>query len=390
MTIMEECIPRATIFPRRNLPWMSRSIRAKIRKRNSAYKKARETGGTTTWKKYTSLRNQVVHTLRQAKKDHLKKVSSQGSKQFWKTVKVLKKASSQIPTLNNGSIIASTNVDKAGRGSRQQGSRSATPQTNPNSNSNTGRRRAGNGNRNRGHGGTNSRGGASHQDGRVQPNPRTGEPPKTNSQGEGLSSEGPSTQTQTDSQRVNGTLVSQNNTLDPGVNTDTRKVRVSGVRRIWGTVKSCSSGAVKNTVSNLVSPWMSRSIRAKIRKRNSAYKKARETGGTTTWKKYTSLRNQVVHTLRQAKKDHLKKVSSQGSKQFWKTVKVLKKASSQIPTLNNGSIIASTNVDKAGRGSRQQGSRSATPQTNLNSNSNTGRRRAGNGKNSKGCMSTIE
>ena len=113
MTIVEECIPRATIFPRRNLPWMSRSIRAKIRKRNSAYKKARETGGTTTWKKYTSLRNQVVHTLRQAKKDHLKKVSSQGSKQFWKTVKFLKKASSQIPTLNNGSIIASTNVDKA-------------------------------------------------------------------------------------------------------------------------------------------------------------------------------------------------------------------------------------------------------------------------------------
>ena len=113
MTIMEECIPRATIFPRCNLPWMSRSIRAKIRKRNSAYKKARETGGTTTWKKYTSLRNQVVHTLRQAKKDHLKKVSSQGSKQFWKTVKFLKKASSQIPTLNNGSIIASTNVDKA-------------------------------------------------------------------------------------------------------------------------------------------------------------------------------------------------------------------------------------------------------------------------------------
>ena len=74
---------------------------------------ARETGGTTTWKKYTSLRNQVVHTLRQAKKDHLKKVSGQGSKQFWKTVKFLKKASSQIPTLNNGSIIASTNVDKA-------------------------------------------------------------------------------------------------------------------------------------------------------------------------------------------------------------------------------------------------------------------------------------
>ena len=43
----------------------------------------------------------------------MKKVSSQGSKQFWKTVKFLKKASSQIPTLNNGSTIASSNIDKA-------------------------------------------------------------------------------------------------------------------------------------------------------------------------------------------------------------------------------------------------------------------------------------
>ena len=36
MTIMEECIPRATIFPRRNLPWMNRSIRAKIKKRKQS------------------------------------------------------------------------------------------------------------------------------------------------------------------------------------------------------------------------------------------------------------------------------------------------------------------------------------------------------------------
>ena len=35
MTIMEECIPKATISPRHNLPWMNRHIRSKIRKRNS-------------------------------------------------------------------------------------------------------------------------------------------------------------------------------------------------------------------------------------------------------------------------------------------------------------------------------------------------------------------
>ena len=43
----------------------------------------------------------------------MKEVSRQGCKQFWKTVKSLKKASSQIPTLKTDSIIASSNTAKA-------------------------------------------------------------------------------------------------------------------------------------------------------------------------------------------------------------------------------------------------------------------------------------
>ena len=35
ISIMEECIPKATISQQRNLPWMNRRIKAKIRKRNS-------------------------------------------------------------------------------------------------------------------------------------------------------------------------------------------------------------------------------------------------------------------------------------------------------------------------------------------------------------------
>jgi len=41
-------------------------------------------------------------------------MSSQGSKQFWQTVKFLKKTSSQIPTLKKGSDEISSNADKAG------------------------------------------------------------------------------------------------------------------------------------------------------------------------------------------------------------------------------------------------------------------------------------
>ena len=98
MGIMEQCNPKATISPRRNLPWMNKHVRAKIRKRNVAYRKGRKTRCPSVWNKNRTLRNQVVSMLRQSKRDHLKKLSSQGSKQFWKTVKFLNKKSCQIPT----------------------------------------------------------------------------------------------------------------------------------------------------------------------------------------------------------------------------------------------------------------------------------------------------
>ena len=112
MSIMEECIPKATIKQRRNLPWMNRCIKAKIMKRNNIYRKARSTNDPTLWSRYTSLRNEVVQLLRQSKKGHLKKMSKLGSKQFWKTIKFLGKTSSQIPNLKTDSKEASTTADK--------------------------------------------------------------------------------------------------------------------------------------------------------------------------------------------------------------------------------------------------------------------------------------
>ena len=86
------------------------------------------------------------------------------------------------------------------------------------------------------------------------PNPtaRNGDQP-SRAQGEDLSKVTASVPAQTESQQDNGTVVSQNSTLNPGANTDVQKVRACGVRRVWGTVKSCSSTAVKNTVSRLIS-----------------------------------------------------------------------------------------------------------------------------------------
>jgi len=86
MSIMEECIPKATITQRRNLPRMNSHIRAKIRKRNNTYRKARTTGHPSLWSKYRPIRNGVVQLLRQSKKHHLQRVSTLGGNQFWKTI----------------------------------------------------------------------------------------------------------------------------------------------------------------------------------------------------------------------------------------------------------------------------------------------------------------
>ena len=58
----------------------------------SVYRKAR-TGYSSLLSKYVSLRNEVVHLLRQSKNNHLKRMSKLGSKQFWKTIKYMKKTS---------------------------------------------------------------------------------------------------------------------------------------------------------------------------------------------------------------------------------------------------------------------------------------------------------
>ena len=73
MNIMEECIPKTTILPRRNWPWLTKRLRQAIRRKNALYKCAKVTG-----------RNKVTSSLRQAKKEYFQKLNAKNSKQFWK------------------------------------------------------------------------------------------------------------------------------------------------------------------------------------------------------------------------------------------------------------------------------------------------------------------
>ena len=82
MSVMEECTPKATTSQKQNLP-VNRWIKAKIRKRNSAYRKLEQLAALPC--------GQVCifeeGSCTPVEKNHLKRMSKLGSKQFWKTLK---------------------------------------------------------------------------------------------------------------------------------------------------------------------------------------------------------------------------------------------------------------------------------------------------------------
>ena len=112
MSIIEECIPQSSVHTNRNLPWVTTSIRQKMKMRNYYWKKSKTNNSYIP--KYRKLRNEIVSMLRFNKKRFVQNVRPTNTKAFWKIVKLLRgKHSSSIPVLcDNGQPITS-NEDKA-------------------------------------------------------------------------------------------------------------------------------------------------------------------------------------------------------------------------------------------------------------------------------------
>ena len=65
VSIMDQCVPKKVLPPGKNLPWMSKSLRQAIRKRNAKFKYGKRTGDYSQFK---TARNKFVAHLRQAKR----------------------------------------------------------------------------------------------------------------------------------------------------------------------------------------------------------------------------------------------------------------------------------------------------------------------------------
>ena len=66
MSIMEECVPKKIIPSQRNLPWLSKTIKQAMRRRNNLFKK---TGYSA---KFRSAHNKVTSLLCRAKANYFK------------------------------------------------------------------------------------------------------------------------------------------------------------------------------------------------------------------------------------------------------------------------------------------------------------------------------
>ena len=113
LEIMHLCIPQQTLRKKKNLPWITKSILNLMKKRNAAFKVAKRSHDPRAAAKYRHLRNKVIKVMREARKDYLQKLNPLNTRQFWKTIKYLKKEQSTLPTLQHEHAFAESNQEKA-------------------------------------------------------------------------------------------------------------------------------------------------------------------------------------------------------------------------------------------------------------------------------------
>ena len=113
LNIMEQCIPKAILGRRRNLPWLTKNVSSAIRKRNYLFKRARSSGRRDHVEKYKRMRNRVMTMLRNGKKLFFQNLNPHNNKQFWKAMKYLRKQTSSIPNLSYNNVVSSMDQEKA-------------------------------------------------------------------------------------------------------------------------------------------------------------------------------------------------------------------------------------------------------------------------------------
>ena len=118
-SILNQCldkfIPTKMTSPRENLPWLSKSLLASIRKKASLYSKAKRTNKADLWAKYKLCKRQTQRAIRSARWSFLKNKLSESleqknSKPLWRYIKSKRQDGNGVsPLKENGQLHSPAN-----------------------------------------------------------------------------------------------------------------------------------------------------------------------------------------------------------------------------------------------------------------------------------------
>jgi hypothetical protein len=127
-SVMRENIPQKTLSGRNHIPWMTYSIRRKIRQKQRLYNKAKRSREEKDWKAFRDARRTIKHLLEKAHTDYVMNLLSMPdsnkqhtsiTKKFWRYIKSQKRDSCGISPLTEDGRTHEDNKGKAEVLSRQ-------------------------------------------------------------------------------------------------------------------------------------------------------------------------------------------------------------------------------------------------------------------------------
>ncbi|KAK3732634.1 hypothetical protein QZH41_002190 [Actinostola sp. cb2023] len=111
-------IPQKKISGRWDLPYLSRELKRKIRKKCRRYKKAKSSGKAEDWKNFKDLRRTIKKDLQLAHDSYIKEILNTSTlyekpKRFWSYIKGLKKDKTGVSQLKYNGLSATDSKSKA-------------------------------------------------------------------------------------------------------------------------------------------------------------------------------------------------------------------------------------------------------------------------------------
>ena len=121
-TVMATNIPQKVLSGRNHIPWMTYSIKKKIRQKQRLYNRAKQSGKDEDWKKFKNVRSEVKTILEQSHHEYVMKLLSNEegqqtttiTKKFWRYIKNQKRDNCGVSPLKVDNRIHEGNKEKAG------------------------------------------------------------------------------------------------------------------------------------------------------------------------------------------------------------------------------------------------------------------------------------